>query len=312
LETVGLNATRPLVPIETPATGLRRWITHLRTDNPRSLYSPAVGYRRQAEWDDHGEHYNLGWEGPDLWIDVKVPQGVHRVSLYFMNKDGHKGHNRCRDYIIELRKDAAAKATTKPTQWPTPAQSLKAVMAVMDSEVLARTRVRDFWGGVYTRFLVTGPAYYYFKIERNGSINSICSAVFIDRISGPAGPFDQLALPWMARTRYDPPSSTPGASGASPQLNAAVELWSETERHRSNAAPIPSDIATWRLGYRAAVAADAPSNLLANWRWGLPLWTSDDRELFNETMNRAWKAHVRINSAAKVAHATSRPRREGQ
>ncbi|MDR2641718.1 MAG: hypothetical protein LBC74_02870, partial [Planctomycetaceae bacterium] len=33
---------------------IRRWIHWAKTDNPKTLYDPYYGYRRQAEWDDHG------------------------------------------------------------------------------------------------------------------------------------------------------------------------------------------------------------------------------------------------------------------
>ncbi len=46
---------------------LRRWVSWVETDNPKSLYDPIPGYRRQAEWDDHGETYDPAKEGPDVW-----------------------------------------------------------------------------------------------------------------------------------------------------------------------------------------------------------------------------------------------------
>jgi Two component regulator propeller len=75
---------------------LRHWVHRRRWDDPRVLYNPMIGYRRQADWDDHGEAYPMSHEGPDVWASVVVPEGLHQISLYFFNKDGHDGHNRYR------------------------------------------------------------------------------------------------------------------------------------------------------------------------------------------------------------------------
>jgi len=112
--------------------GLRHWIHWLRTDNPRTLYDPIIGYRRQAEWDDHGEAYSTSFEGPDVWVTIEVPEGIQRISFYFFNKDGHEGANRYRDFLLELKNYTTdlKKAHFAP--------------------VLAHTRVHDFWAG-FTR-----------------------------------------------------------------------------------------------------------------------------------------------------------------
>ena len=73
---------------------LRSWIETASTKNSKSLYNPELGFRRLAEWDDHGEVYPLTYQGPDIYITVRVPEGVHRATLYFYNKDGHDGLNR--------------------------------------------------------------------------------------------------------------------------------------------------------------------------------------------------------------------------
>ena len=117
---------------------LRRWLHRRRWDDRRVLYNPTLGYRRQADWDDHAEAYPMTREGPDVWVGVEVPEGVHRLTLYFFNKDGHQGHNRYRDYRLEVRPYAPdpAAAEKKPT--------------------LATARVRDFWGGVHKSSAVKG------------------------------------------------------------------------------------------------------------------------------------------------------------
>jgi hypothetical protein len=93
-----------LGPHRTPDDSLRHWMHWKQSDLQKVLCDPFPGVRRQAEWDDHGEEYPMTWDGPDVWITLRVPQGAHRMSLYFMNKDGHTGNNRMRDYLLEVRR----------------------------------------------------------------------------------------------------------------------------------------------------------------------------------------------------------------
>jgi hypothetical protein len=125
-----------------------------KTKNPRSVFNPLLGYRRQAEWNDLSNHLSLyPWEheGPDLWVTVRVPEGIHRASLYFFNKDGQSGPDRYRDFPLELK------------------QTLPDLEAMDRVPALARTRVTDFWGGVYKQFALCGPAQFSFKVHRNHS-----------------------------------------------------------------------------------------------------------------------------------------------
>ncbi len=114
---LGYTAKPAIGPHRNAHDALRSWVTWVKTDNPKSLYDPITGYRRQAEWDDHGESRSEAVEGPDVWVTLKVPEGIHRVSLYFMNKDGHGGLNRDRDYLIEVKPSSATleQAEQQPT-----------------------------------------------------------------------------------------------------------------------------------------------------------------------------------------------------
>jgi hypothetical protein len=166
--------------------GVRYWIHWARTDNPKCLQVPERfgGGRRQASWDDHGEAYPFDWEGPHLYLDLGVSEdlrdhpGMYVLSLYFMNKDGHKGNNRFRDYLITIKRmigdDPAAE---KPPGWEKAFDRLP---------VLAQARVHDFRGGVYKRFLIREGAYT-IKIDKMGSYNTILSGVFVDKIAGQDG-----------------------------------------------------------------------------------------------------------------------------
>jgi sugar lactone lactonase YvrE len=148
----------------------RYWVHWLSTTNPRALINKVNGGRRQSSWDDHGEAYPLPHEGPHLYINLKTPPGVWRVSLYFFNKDGHAGMNRVRDYEISIRDFSKSDARFQA------------------SREYARARVRDFWGGVWKRFELEGGRSYTIKIDDNWSFNTICSGIFIDAIEDPAAP----------------------------------------------------------------------------------------------------------------------------
>jgi hypothetical protein len=42
-------------------------------------------------------------DGPDMWYLLEIRnKGMFRIGMYFFNKDGHSGHNRLRDYLIEV------------------------------------------------------------------------------------------------------------------------------------------------------------------------------------------------------------------
>ncbi len=317
---------------------LRYWVHWVRTDNPRSLYDPVFGGRRQSEWDDHGEAYPRSHEGPDLWIRVWVPQGVHRIAFYFMNKDGHEGGNRDRDYLLEARQvpldgkfeqEALAvrgqlkgcpsflvgygrledvspagqgRFSIDPSQLVPPPGRPPAAR-------VARARVRDFWGGVYKRFLARGPAKYDFKVSRNGSMNTILSAVLVDRMTGSPTALgfhfrgktqrdvvEDTGLPWMGEVRYDVPGGTLRAwSDPSPhdraRLRAPAVAWDAAVQGLGDDRGLRAYRRTAILAYRAGVLA-VPSResreMLENWRWRLPLWSAADRDGFAETTAWAW------------------------
>ncbi len=265
-------------PHHTDGDTIRNWIHWVKTDNLNSLYDPVEAIRRQAEWDDHSEAYPRTYEGPDIWITVNVPEEVHRVSLYFFNKDGQEGNNRFRDYVAEVFPVGKGAGPGRPA---------------------ARTRIRDFHGGVYKQFVVAGPGQFRIKIARNGSFCTLCSAVMIDRLTGPPLPYWRTVMLWGGGLTYVPPPPEPehDAEPSAPALAArtitARELWSAAEaawkRHGGAIAQRENRLAA----YRAAAADPASGALLANWRWAVPLWTQAERAEFRDVMALAWhKAQV--------------------
>lgn len=186
--------------------GLRHWMHRERWDDGRVLWNPLLGYRRQADIDDNGEAYSMNYEGPDLWVGVRVPAGAQRVSLYFFNKDGHDGANRVRDYLIDVKRG-------------------REDLAVSESDpILARARVRDFWGGVYKSFAVQGPGDYFFIVRKNNSFNTILQGVFLDKISGPATPHETRRDLWLGETRYEAPTEKQRAATEKTALDALTSV----------------------------------------------------------------------------------------
>jgi hypothetical protein len=198
-----------------PNDGVRHWVNEVKTEDPKTLWDPTIGIRRQAGWDDHGEAYPTYKDGPDLWVAVEVPAGVYRLSLYFLNLSGHVDVNRMRDHVVEVHpfyKDLKA-ADARRT-------------------VLARTRVRDFCGGVYKQFLVNGPGKYHVRIARNNSLNTMVSAVLIDRLAGAPGEAESQPLAWMVGLRYEPPDPN-NAMGQGPQASTSSDAAITAPRHPS-------------------------------------------------------------------------------
>ncbi|MCX7049558.1 MAG: hypothetical protein NTX50_29245, partial [Candidatus Sumerlaeota bacterium] len=302
---------------------LRHWIHWSTTDNPRTLYIPSVGVRRQAEWDDHGEAYPRSHEGPDLWLLVKTTERVNRFSLYFFNKDGHQGENRCRDYQIKIyphTEDLVTSGGEKRgprTEWggvtissdlltfdgkpalPTykfdrltgmPATALRGAP-------LAETRVRDFWGGVYKQFVLSGPAKYWVRIEKSTSLNSIVSGCFLDILAGPRPEWDEKGdLSNTAAIPYLPPAIPSSIPAANP-CYSAFRLWNASENNYGVAGIGNLFVFARRYAWRAAenAAPQTPPPLLANMRWNLGVWGKDERIQFSMDMKTFWWAMQKLH-----------------
>jgi len=254
---------------------LRHWIHWLKTEDKRVLYNPLVGYRREAEWDDHGEVYSWDFDGPDVWIAVQVPEGIQKITLYFMNPNGHNSAEQNRDYIVEIKDytDDLAKANFAPA--------------------LARTRVHDFWGGVYKSFLVSGADKYLIKIDRNYCFNTLVQAVMIDQLEGdPIVKDDNLA--WMCGV-----SCVPQKNGISKQYSDkdryAVLLWEKLDNEYKK----KNIFLLQRLGkimaYRMVNFEIGAENMLDYWKWNLHIWNDKNRKEFASKTRLAWNKLLTVN-----------------
>lgn len=267
--------------------GLRHWLHRTRWDDPRVLYDPLIGYRRQADIDDNGESYSMNYEGPDMWIGVRVPEGTQRVSLYFFNKDGHDGNNRVRDYLIDVKRGS------------------EDLLRSEASPLLARARVHDFWGGVYKSFLVQGPGDYYFIVRKNNSFNTVLQAVLIDKLNGPDTSHEDRRDVWLGDVTYEAPAveqqrqlEVAARDAANPdfkaRLAAALVLWHTLDSATDKNGNEDYQSVGRLLAYRALqdVVGNTPQGqeLLQSWRWKVPLWTPTDRQGFDDSMKQAWQS----------------------
>ena len=164
---------------------LRCWIHFMKSDLPWVLQLPDKmgGGRRQAEWDDHAECYPFTWEGPHLYCDLMIggkkddPEDLFLLSFYIVNKDGHQGHNRFRDYLLTLKAAGRMPLAKDLPGWEAQWRA---------SPTLAEKRIQDFRGGVYKRFLVR-RGMYSIRVDKNDSFNTILSGIFIERVKTEAG-----------------------------------------------------------------------------------------------------------------------------
>jgi len=239
-----------------------------------TLYSPELGHRRDAEnndWSYDDDLYPESYDGPDLWVRVTVPDGVHCLTLYFVNFDAHDGGgNKYRDYDLKIVPDD-----------PDPAK-------VQTASPLARARVNDFWGGVYKQFLVCGPGKFVVKIGRNRSFVTKVQGIFLDRVTGQP-PENPGLLPGFDTVHYQIPDE-PQLDSPAPLTKAADDLWNELDQSLGMRGAIPVQIPFHLWCYRAAIASNAPAQLLERWRWEMGIWNDDDRKKFDDAMKAAHAA----------------------
>jgi len=246
------------------------------------MRTPWDGYRRQAEWDDHGETYPLVMDGPDLWYLLEIRhEGVFKLGMYFLNKDGQDGNNRLRDYMIEIYP-----ASLNWTSFDdVPQFAHDAESQVSKNPPLAKNRVLDFWGGVHKQFVVKGPSKYYVKIDRNYSFNTIASLVAIDRMSGSITEDEKRGLPLMFGIRYNAPNYM--CDHLSERIQPALEIIEKYDKCLTNTKmffTLRKDI----LNCFRVASEENFDSMSKNLSWLLCLWRDGERAEFTSTMHQAW------------------------
>ena len=244
---------------------MRYYVAWYHSQSRRTLYDPDMGQRVEGEWNDDGQDYARFYQGPDMWLAVTIPEGLYRLAFYFHNKDGESGFNMVRDYIVQVF-----------------AQGLPPAVAWQSDKPLAQGRIKQFWGGMYTTFLLKGPGIFPVRLARNGSLNMAVAGMFLNRIAGPKYNIGYTNLDGLPLSSYRPPI-TPLNSAIT--TSAAYTLWHLLNKPTAYS---KQDVyAQWPdriMAYRYAQAHGFPSALLARWRWRLCIWLAVDRQDFDHAI----------------------------
>jgi hypothetical protein len=220
----------------TKGDSLRYWVDCLYTENPNTLEMPPTyldsrikkGYqtanftRREAEWCDNGHAYSMSDDGPSLYCSLRIPEGLFYLSLYDHNKDGHSGRNRFRDYRISVRRHVPGPPPAAEVAENSPDYvqnfNLHDISGFDQQQEMARGRIRDFWGGVYKRFLVRGPIEITVCVNRNHSHNTMLEGVFLDLVDERPVPYFHTLAEWrtlqQARAEEQKALEAEAANGA--------------------------------------------------------------------------------------------------
>jgi hypothetical protein len=300
--------------------------------NPKTLWNSFSGVRRQAEWDDHGETYPWHLDGPDIWYLLEIKhKGTFRISMYFVNPDGHSGPNRMRDYLIEFyptdMKWEPLRYTTEPPGVPskpigidmTPLIGINGENSAHKKLPLARSRVRNFWGGVHVQFVVTGPQNYLVKIDRNYSFNTIMSSVAIDQVFGE--PTEEVkenyGIPFLF-VPYTPPAFPRNFSVQDYYTKRVYANWGTLDAIYGFKGGIEHQRKNRILLYQTTLAMvkknKEDKNRISHnkfWeefehaaKWKLNLWDDEQLKEWKETMRQGWEKlynnHKALRRAADV------------
>ena len=141
----------------------RHWIGVKRSEDVRALENPQWGYRTYASWDEHGETHPTDAKGPDLFVKLRMPEGLWQVSLHFVDWDWH-GAPFPRAHRLAFLDEAGNETCT--------------------------ARVSEFGDGVYKIFGIEGGSDVVLRIRKDFSATVVLSGIFVDPISPPALPAD--------------------------------------------------------------------------------------------------------------------------
>jgi hypothetical protein len=244
---------------------MRYYVARYHSQSQRTLYDPDLVQRVEGEWNDDGQEYARFFQGPDMWLAVRIPNGLYRLAFYFHNKDGEHGFNMVRDYTVQVYGHDESPAEAWQSERP-----------------LAQQRVKQFWGGLYTTFLLKGPGTYQARLARNGSLNMAVAGMFLDHIAGKNSDAGYTNLDGLPLSSYRPPDCKL-SSGI--LASVAYRLWELLNQQRSySAADVSMQWPDRVMAYRFAQAHGFPPALLARWRWKLNVWMPQDRQAFDHAI----------------------------
>ncbi len=231
---------------------VRRWVQWPFTAHRGALELPEVYLdsrvmmhlttwkrdRRQSEVDDHGEAYPPTWQGPDLYVYLHIPPKVYTLSLYFKERHIPGLFNR----YYHASRDQAISLISLPAsyQFISDGEFNTAPLASMRGEV--QSRVVNFYGGVWKRFLIRGPMKLAIRIARNYSVNTILSGAMLDPLAEHPAPYyygyrawqthenkrkafrAQLAARWQSGQLADDPPAGDGGLATARQIIQILDV----------------------------------------------------------------------------------------
>jgi hypothetical protein len=240
-------------PNHAPGDSLRYWLHWTATQDNRCLeMSPLYLHsrvlrkettwdvdRRESEWDDHGEDYPMNMDGPHVYCSLSIPAGLFYLSLYEIDPNGHDGGNRFRDYEISIRPHPGRASLDQQVGKTFVMRSFCDIAEFDRKPELAHARAQDFWGGVYKRFLVRGPAKLTIQVHRNYSFNTILPGVMLDLV-------DELPPPYYCtRQEWEQRQAVTSAQKSSPAFMPADNAAEAAQRLVAALNEMPSKNETW-------------------------------------------------------------------
>lgn len=280
----------------TPDDSLRSWVHWVTANSNRNvLYCPTDAVRTEAEWDDHGEAYPPTFDGPDVWVKVSVPEGLHQLSLYFYNPNGREKKTARRDYLVEIRQGKATFDNFQGTGIAKEAQykELEQKIAYLCSlPVQARTRVSQFAGsGVYKNFILQKAGTYWVRVCRNNSFNTILNGVFISKIFLP-GEITSQSLKDGLSSDFCKICPLPPDLNKKSLNKQEMEFFKVWESSLAGGISSPAVLVLQRNAllyqYRHLTSQQPSSTLAPLLKWNLHLWSHEDHRQFDELMTASW------------------------
>jgi len=295
-----------------PGDSMRSWIQWLATKDNRVLeMSPTYLHsrvlkklttwevnRRQSEWNDNSETYPLAMDGPHLYCSLSIPAGLFYLSLYDDNKDGHAKDNRLRDYEVSIRPHPGRTSLDTHIGNTYTMRSFYDIVEFDQKPELARGRINDFWGGVYKRYLVRGPAKLTVQLNRNHSSCTMLSGVMLDLMDELPPPYYCTRQEWEAKAAGD-------AEGKAVPFVAATDAPEAAQRLAAALAAMPNKNERWwaenkrrfylpLLRWQLAAAGGAKSPALATSFYQLNLFDDWEKRLQQQGIVSARKIEQAI------------------
>lgn len=269
--------------------------------NPSVLHNPSFCTKVLTGWHDSSKIYPRAFDGPDLWVVIKLPAGIHEVSLYFYNplfcnidKTNEKKEFARRDYLVEIRK-YFSKYPDSVTL--TPSYRMEndkycrenETSEIIKAPVLARTRIKSCSGsGIYKSFLVNQPGYYFIRIANNYSYSTLLNAILISRLIEEDGTFPVRQDTAHAYAKKPPVPPTIRMEEAQ-QEDIALDCWKKLVTPMVwSSAWLSKAHETMLDTYKLVSDHGRSPSIVENWRWFIKLWNKGDKKMFEEFMLSSW------------------------